>query len=206
MKLPEELLEFYNKNKSKIKKRLKEFSLVPKEEYFYELCYCLLTPQSKAENSVLVVQKLKQMDFFINDFDPKPILIEPKHYIRFHNNKAKHLLYAKEIFPQILECIENNNSLHEKRMFLVNKVLGFGMKESSHFLRNIGFKNLAILDRHILKNLVLCGVIDSYPNSLNKFTYLNIEKKFLYFAERINIPIDELDLLFWSVQTGQILK
>lgn len=206
MKLPPELLKFYSINKKKIKNRLLEFSKVPKDDYFYELCYCLLTPQSKAEYADNAVNTLKKIDFLHKDINPAPILSNPKNYIRFHNNKSKHLLHAKNIFPHIMECLEDSTDQYQKREKLVQIVLGYGMKESSHFLRNIGFRNLAILDRHILKNLSLLNVIDEIPKTLTKNIYIEIEQKFLHFANDINIPIDELDLLFWSFQTGKILK
>jgi len=88
----------------------------------------------------------------------------------------------------------------------VKNVLGMGYKESSHFLRNIGKRDLAIIDRHILKGLLRCGVLKSLPKTLSRKTYLEIEKQFQKFSEEINIPMDELDLLFWSMVTGEILK
>ena len=81
-----------------------------------------------------------------------------------------------------------------------------GWKEASHFLRNIGHRNLAILDRHILRNLVRAGVLHRLPKTLTAKRYLLIEEKFKDFAERMDIPMDELDLLFWSMETGEILK
>ena len=81
-----------------------------------------------------------------------------------------------------------------------------GWKEASHFLRNIGNRDLAILDRHILKNLVRTGALERLPKSLTPKTYLAIEEKFAAFSKRVNIPMDELDLLFWSMETGEILK
>lgn len=206
MKLSQELLKFYRENKNKIKNRLKEFNKVPKEDYFYELCYCLLTPQSKAEYADNVVKTFKKEGFLHKDINPAPILSNPQNYIRFHNNKSKHLLHAKNIFPQIMECLEDSTDQYQKREKLTKIVLGFGMKESSHFLRNIGFSNLAILDRHILKNLTLSNVIDEIPKTFTKKAYLEIEQKFLHFANIINIPLDELDLLFWAFETGKILK
>ena len=73
-------------------------------------------------------------------------------------------------------------------------------------LRNIGHENLAILDRHILKNLVRVGVLSHLPKTLTWKRYLAIERKFFKFALRIGISMDELDLLFWSMETGIILK
>jgi N-glycosylase/DNA lyase len=88
----------------------------------------------------------------------------------------------------------------------VENVKGLGYKESSHFLRNIGYRNLAILDRHILKNLEKFGAIRTIPKSLTRKQYLKLEKQFHRFADAVGIPLDELDLLFWSLETGEILK
>ncbi len=85
-------------------------------------------------------------------------------------------------------------------------VKGLGWKEASHFLRNIGRRNLAILDRHILRNLKRHQVIRSLPKTLTAKRYKAIEQQFARFAEAIGISMDELDLLFWSRETGEILK
>ena len=77
---------------------------------------------------------------------------------------------------------------------------------ASHFLRNIGYRDLAILDRHILKNLVRFRVMRGLPKTLTPKRYLFIENRFQRFARQIGIPMDELDLLFWSIETGEILK
>jgi N-glycosylase/DNA lyase len=95
----------------------------------------------------------------------------------------------------------------DARDWLVQKVKGVGYKEASHFLRNIGYEEeFAILDRHILKNLKLLGVIEKIPNSLSKKRYLEIEKRMKEFAERIEIPMADLDLLLWYKETGMIFK
>jgi N-glycosylase/DNA lyase len=41
------------------------------------------------------------------------------------------------------------------------QVKGLGYKEASHFLRNIGVKGHAILDKHVMRCLADVGVIDS---------------------------------------------
>jgi len=102
--------------------------------------------------------------------------------------------------------LKKSKSGEELRLWLVNNVKGLGWKESSHFLRNIGYRNLAILDRHILRNLKRLGVITKLLKTLNAKKYLQIEKKFKKFSKRIGISMDELDLLFWSMETGKIMK
>jgi N-glycosylase/DNA lyase len=98
------------------------------------------------------------------------------------------------------------NSL-EAREWLAKNIKGFGMKEASHFLRNIGMgSDLAILDVHILSNLQALGVIDEVPKSITDKIYLEIESKVRYFSKLVSIPMDELDLLLWSEETGIIFK
>ena len=158
----------------------------------------MLTPQTKARNADTVIKRLKALDFKNKNFDPVNYLTG----IRFHENKARYLLELKNKFDDIPF---NLNSI-ELREYLVKNIKGLGYKESSHYLRNIGHKNLAILDRHILSNLKYFGVINDIPVSLSKKQYLEIENKFQEFSKKVNISIDHLDLLFWSMKTGEIFK
>ena len=206
MQLPVELEKKYTKLKREIKRRLEDFANVPEEDYFYELCYCVCTPQSKAENAYQVELKLREAEFLKTPMDPTPLLEDRSHYIRFHNQKAKRLLAVRENYEVIHKLITSDLSTLDKRMWLVENVKGFGMKESSHFLRNIGHRDVAILDRHVLKHLVLCGVYKELPKVQSVKNYLAVEKIFRKFADKTGIPMDELDILFWSYESGIILK
>jgi len=58
-----------------------------------------------------------------------------------------------------------------------------------------------------LKNLKRYGVINRIPPSMGaRKVYVAIEDKMRSFSRDIGIPMDELDLLFWSMQTGFIFK
>ena len=197
-----------------IRARLAEFAGVPSEHWFYELAYCLLTPQSSAVNASRAVDELERQNFLDRGIDPTPTLLDRKGYIRFHNTKARRLLEARALFPSLLAEILQNRSQSDAlaaggvvlRQWLVEHVKGLGWKESSHFLRNIGYRNMAILDRHILKNLKHHGVLRAIPKTLTPGRYREIEQSFLKFSNAIGIPMDELDLLFWSRETGDIRK
>lgn len=202
----EELLASHRQRKNAIRQRLREFAAVPKEEYFYELVYCLLTPQSSAVNAAKAVEALKAADLYGSDIEPAALLHQKSFYIRFHNTKGRHLLLAKQQFGEIMTRLSNGAASSDVRDWLVHNVKGLGWKEAAHFLRNIGHRNLAILDRHILKNLTYHGVIRFIPTTLTKKRYMNIEQRFLKFSGATGIPMDELDLLFWSRETGEILK
>lgn len=201
-----ELLTRYAEKKSSIQRRLEDFSKVSSSEFFYELVYCLLTPQSSAGNASKAVELLKLHDFFSRSIDPTPLLRRRESYIRFHHTKGNNLVSIKHQFPLIAQHLLNGSPGRELRDWLVKNVRGMGYKEASHFLRNIGHRGLAILDRHILKNLVRYGVLRSLPKSLTRKRYFTIEEKLARFSERLGIPMDELDLLFWSMETGVILK
>ena len=202
----EDVRSLYASRRTAIQKRLAEFGTVSPAEYFYELVYCLLTPQSSAVSAEKAVRLLQEHDLHYADINPEPLLHQKDFYIRFHRTKAKHLLRIKEEFPIIAQHLSNGSSSLELRQWLVKHVKGLGWKEASHFLRNIGHRDLAILDRHILKNLVRVAVLRRLPKTLTPKRYHAIEKKFQRFAEDIHIPMDELDLLFWSMETGEILK
>ena len=95
----------------------------------------------------------------------------------------------------------------ETRAWLAANVKGMGFKEASHFLRNIGLgKDLAILDRHILKNLHKFKVIKKIPKSLSEKKYLEIESLMKQWAQRSRIPLSHLDFLLWHKETGHIFK
>lgn len=89
-----------------------------------------------------------------------------------------------------------------------NFVGGFGgvCLHNSHFLRNVGFTNVAILDRHVLAVLCAHKLIDEVPRSLTRRSYLKIEEKLRKFAQELNLSLGELDLYLWYMKTGDVLK
>ena len=204
------LLEHYKKKKMEIKRRLKEFEKIGNgsdEEIFAELCFCLCTPQSKAKVCGDFLEKIKRNGILFNGTESE---IKKFMKVRFRNNKSRYIVEARKLFKESGKIKIKNKLIgdpKEVREWLVKNVKGLGMKEASHFLRNIGMgKNLAILDRHILKNLQKYGVINEIPKTLTKRNYLEIEQKMRQFSKRIGISMNELDLLFWSEETGEIFK
>src|SRR5438445_356793 len=67
-------------------------------------------------------------------------------------------------------------------------------------------EDLAILDRHILRNLIRHGVLRRLPRTLTPRRYLDIETRIERFSKEIGIPMAALDLIFWSRETGEIFK
>ena len=69
--LTKDLETHYNARKADIRKRLEDFKNVRNEDYFYELCYCLCTHQTKAKNAFEIQKILKEKNFFNNEICPK---------------------------------------------------------------------------------------------------------------------------------------
>jgi N-glycosylase/DNA lyase len=203
----EELRGMYASQSDALKRKLDEYRAVHPERYFYELCYCLMTPQSSALQCNEVAMELERRRFLEHPFDPMPLLRSWKGgYVRFHNTKAARLLEARAAYPSIAALLTDDMEDRKLRDILAGEIRGIGMKEASHFLRNIGRTRVTIVDRHILRNLLRLGVIAAWPKSISRRRYLEIEAAFEHLAETLGIPADELDLLLWSRETGFLLK
>jgi len=188
-----------------VKERLKDFSSFKNKsnkEWFSELCFCILTANSKALTAI-AVQKEIQEDGFLNFSQHKISKIIKKNKHRFHNNKAKYIIEARK-HKNIKDLLKEKTE-EESRNWLVENVKGLGYKEASHFLRNTGSRNLAILDRHII-NLMFENRIIKKPKTLTKSNYLAIESRFNALAKELKMTPTKLDLLMWYLKTGKVLK
>ncbi|MBU0479002.1 N-glycosylase/DNA lyase [bacterium] len=202
----------YEEKKSEIRKRLEEFKEVwkqPNKQIFSELCFCLCTPQSKAIYCGEAISALEKKEILFKGNTPQ--IRRGLKAVRFPNNKTCYIMEARKLFTmngiiRIKNKIDKNN-IFGTRQWFVRNVKGLGFKEASHFLRNIGFGgDFAILDVHILRNLVKYKVIKELPKTISRKVYIDIESKMRRFSKKIDIPMDELDLLFWAKQTGYIFK
>lgn len=199
---------------SAIDARLAEFQIVGEgtdEELFEELAFSFLAIQSSARSSDSAVRALAGSGLLWKG-DAVSIARFLQHRTRFHNHKAQYLVQARDRFlasgsPCLRTSLERFPSSREARTWLVTNVDGLGMKEASHFLRNIGRgKDLAILDRHILRNALRHRVIGRMPKSLTPKRYLAIEDRLVDFAGSLGTTVGVLDLLWWSRETGEIFK
>lgn len=207
-------MQIYKTRKNEIASRLKEFekcwTKMNDEEIFSELTFCLLTPQSKAKSCWDAIETIRDENLLLNGTVEQ--IKKRLHSVRFHNKKARYIADARELFKHngrivIKPLLKQFADIHECREWLVKNIKGLGYKEAGHFLRNVGLgENIAILDRHILRNLEMLGIIDKIPISLSRAKYMQIEKDMADFAKQINIPLAHLDLLFWSKETGEIFK
>ena len=189
-----------------VEQRLKEFESFKNkqgEEWFSELCFCLLTANSRASTAMRIQEQIGSKGFLKSPKENISYVIRQNKH-RFHNNKARYIVEARK-FEHIKAILSKMPEL-QAREFLVENVKGLGYKEASHFLRNTGSKGLAILDRHILNLMAENDYLKEKPKTLSKKTYLKIEEKFNSLAKYVNMTSAELDLYMWYLKTNKVLK
>ncbi|MEM2878132.1 MAG: N-glycosylase/DNA lyase [Candidatus Hadarchaeales archaeon] len=189
------------------RKRIREFINMQKcgnEDWFSELCFCILTANSTAESGIRSQRRIGTKGFLtLSEKQLAKELRKSKH--RFPNVRAKFIVEARK-HMKIKDAVMNAGSPQKARAWLVKNVKGIGWKEASHFLRNVGYLDLAILDRHVLRILREYGIIKEIPRHLSEKSYLEIEEKMKELANRMKMSLGELDLYLWCIKTGRILK
>lgn len=208
-----QLKEHYENVRDKIKCRLKEFEKIGEgsdKRIFEELCFCIFTANASARMGIKCIDLIKPL---LQTGTASKISKRIKGHYRFWKIRPKYIVHTREYLKKnykghiknLIFSFKNADELRD--FFAANKnIKGIGYKEASHFLRNIGFKGYAILDKHILNCLCEYGIISELKPLNSKEKYIKIEEKMKEFADRININFDELDLLLWSSKTGEVLK
>ena len=204
MQLKNKINSISNKTQHLINKRLFEFQSFKNktnEEWFSELCFCILTANSKQKTAEDIQKNLNKRFLTISQDELAQFIKQSKH--RFHNNKAKYIIEARK-HKKIKSILKNKSEL-EAREWIIKNIKGLGYKEASHFLRNTGSQDLAILDRHILNILSESDLIER-PKFLTPKLYLEIEKEFQKLAKKLNMSPAKLDLSLWYLKTGRVAK
>lgn len=194
-----------------IQRRLNEFTYVQEHassnELFQELAYCILTANASAR---MGLKSINALDSKLFTGTTQEITQRLRGVYRFPNSRSDYIVRSRKFLQDTVDMdirqifAQYEDSPKELRFYLKSNIIGVGHKESSHFLRNIGFKGFAILDKHIISMLNMFGCNVNKPR--NRIQYEEIEQKMKDFAKDINIDFDELDLLFWSYKTNEIIK
>jgi len=189
-----------------IGERISEFKRLGRgssREIFKELCYCILCANYSAERSMRIQREID--DGFLT-LPPSQLirrLREMGH--RFPKTRASYIVAARKYCDSIKDVIASLKDPREIREWLIRNIRGVGLKEASHFLRNIGYSDLAIIDFHILNLLDRYGLIEK-PKTMTKSRYLRIEDELRRLSRDVDLNLAELDLYLWYIETGKILK
>lgn len=175
--------------------RMKEFRNV--DDLFSELCFCLMTAGFRADKCIEIQNEIGSG---FRDLDLEELRDELKRMgHRFWPQRAERIFLARSSENELKRVVGEGD-----RDWLVSNIKGLGMKESSHFLRNVGFEDVAIVDFHIVDLLVREGLVES--ETLSKKRYLEIESVLRELGEKVGLSLSELDLYLWYIETGNILK
>ena len=186
--------------------RIQEFQKITEKstnEILKELCFCILTANFNAEKSIKIQEEID--DGLLTFSESKLAKELKKSGHRFPNIRAKYIVEARMHEESINRIILSSGDEQEQRDWLAKNIKGIGYKEASHFLRNIGFTDLAIIDFHIIDLLTRLELIQK-PKNLGKKKYLEIEKLLRNASIKLNMNLAELDLYMWYAETGKILK
>jgi len=189
-----------------VKKRISEFKDLGRgesREIFKELCFCILCANFSAERSIKIQKEIDDGFLTLPESKLAEKLREAGH--RFPRTRAAYITSARKYGESLKSIIESFKDPKELRDWLAKNISGVGLKEASHFLRNIGYTELAILDFHILDLLARHRIIEK-PKTLTGKRYLQIEGKLREIAKRVGLNMAELDLYLWYMETGKILK
>ena len=189
-----------------VESRLEEFERCGEsgsDAMFKELCFCILTANYAAEPAMRIQAAVG--DGFKSLPERGLAARLKKLGYRFPNARASYICEARRHRKGLEEAVASCKDEYELRDWLSKNVKGLGLKEASHFLRNIGFKNLAIIDFHIIDVLAGSGLIER-PKTLTRKRYLEVEKVLQELGRRLGMDMAELDLYLWYLETGKVLK
>lgn len=203
------LADLEDLKRSEVKKvidsRMADFKKIGKgtnDELFKELCFCLMTANCSAQ-ACIDVQAAVGEGFIILDEKSLSKRLKEVGY-RYPNKRAHYIVEARKHKDKLRSLVSSLDEF-ELREWLAKNVKGLGFKEASHFMRNIGFENVAIIDRHILRVLANNNLIEM-PKTMNRKKYLEIENVLEKIGKEVGLKQGELDFYLWFMQTGKVLK
>ena len=192
------------KIKARIDEKLREFNFFKDKPdlWFSELCYCILTANSTAEQCIRVHKQIGQGFLALPLEELRQKMKNAS--CRLYNKRSEYIVEARGKFDaNFLKKLADRN-VKTAREWLIENIKGIGIKEASHFLRNVGY-SIAIADFHIIDILKRYRFLPA-GMFLNRKNYVVIEQELAEMAKSFNMSLGELDLYLWFLETGKILK
>ena len=215
----EKVKNHYRDNREEIESRLREFRGLREasdERLFQEISFVIFSSQSSAENSWSATQRLGEKGLLEKDKENISRVLRQEE-IQYEERKADYIISNREKLSQptfndpstdlkLRQQIRPEN-LEKSRKWFAENIKGLSWKGASHFLRNTGYgKDFAILSSHTVSVLFDLEVIKASEPPKNAEEYLEMEEKVREFSEEISIDIQALDLVLWSMRTGEVFK
>lgn len=199
-----------------IRKRLSEFREVWRKgsdaRLWEELVFCIFTAGASARMGFRAVEAIRPL-LMDGKREDMTLALQRAGAHRFPVERPGYIVVTRSYLREHCEMglrkkLQSFANPIERRDWLAQEkqVKGLGYKESSHFLRNIGLSGYAILDKHVMSCLMDLKVVETPKPPGNRTRYLETEERLRFFARDIGIDFDELDLVLWSMKTGEVLK
>ena len=199
-----------------IRKRLSEFREVWRNgsdaRLWEELVFCIFTAGASARMGFRAVEAIRPL-LMDGKREDMTLALQRAGAHRFPVERPGYIVVTRSYLREHCEMglrkkLQSFGNPIERRDWLAQEkqVKGLGYKESSHFLRNIGLSGYAILDKHVMSCLMDLKVVETPKPPGNRTRYLETEERLRFFARDIGIDFDELDLVLWSMKTGEVLK
>jgi len=212
----ERVVATHRARRKEIRKRLGEFEEVWRKgsdaRLWEELAYCIFTAGASARMGLDSVDAVRPL-LLDGEAEAMTAALKQAGAHRFPVARPQYIVTTRNYFRAhfgmaLRKRLRSFRDPFARRDWLAQEkqVKGLGYKEASHFLRNIGIKGHAILDKHVMRCLAEVGVMNSPKPPATRTKYLEAEQELIRFAKDIRIDFDELDLVLWSMKTGEILK
>jgi len=122
---------------------------------------------------------------------------------RFPIVRAKNLVSCATILYYngngLISLLRSNTSEEKTRDCFTSLFPGMGLKESSHFLRNIRYSSrLAIIDVHIISFLKRFGLLPEGGKTITYKRYLQIEETMREISDIYRLELSVLDNAIWK--------
>jgi N-glycosylase/DNA lyase len=208
----------------KKKKKLTDWQAMSEEQLWNELVSCILGSQVQHENlqciiNYLISKELLSVKHLLSNSEryerniqlalkkpiPSPLTKTGKIKYRYPKTKANYIRRTGESIystsSSIKGILASCKDEYIARVKIISIAVGIGPKQASLFLRNIGYaENLAILDSHILKYMVVIGLIPQIFKAVSYLSkYKEIEEILNNYATKFKENLACLDTAIWIV-------
>lgn len=201
----------YERVKEPITAQLDEFRKTGEnaddEKIFEELAFCILTSAVGPKVGLRSIAAIKDI---LRDGSAEEMAARLEG-IHKYPEKADFIVHTRDYLEKeygfrlrdLVRSFDDRKALRD--FFALSKdIKGLGYTQASHFLRNIGYTDYAILDKNVARMLHELGVTDSEkPPSTGK-KYVETEEKMKALSDELGISLVELDMVLWSFKTGRI--
>ena len=182
------------------------------DDLWRELVSCILGSRVRFETACAAVERLDDMrllchsrrtsNFDQYETDISTILSGKYPFNKLRANqirRAAESLYGSG--NSIKDLLENTVDFRKMRQYLISEIPGLGPKQSSLFLRNIGYTDsVAVLDVHVLTYMNWVGLTTALEKSIPTIRkYERLEDSFVEHSLSLGYSPGQLDLAVWLV-------